>query len=134
MMPATQTGWRTLAEPIYATSRYGRSVEFPAGTEIRITTDILRVADGTVAARAGFPFECEARPRSHMAACWYITAGALRFEGDEVDTGVAERPARFEDFEDAWTPEPAQEHVPSHEVEAREYVAEQNRLRFEEEG
>jgi hypothetical protein len=63
------SGWRTLAEPTYATSRFGRTVQFPAGTEVRITaTNTLRVGAGTVAARAGFPFETEAAPRSHMAS------------------------------------------------------------------
>lgn len=81
-MTQTRSGWRVLAEPTYATSRYGRTVQLPAGIEICVTANIL-LWDGTVAARVGFPFETEAEPRNHQAACWYVTASALRFVEDE---------------------------------------------------
>lgn len=96
-----QTGWRKLAEPTYATSRFGRTVEFPAGTAIRslvgsvvgseVFSDAIRVVtpDGT-------PFECEKTAvyrattddvvQVEVPALWWVTASALRFqeEGDEA--------------------------------------------------
>ena len=84
-MSQTRSGWRTLAEPTHAVSRFGRAVEFPAGTEIRrMPIDVGRLGEDTVAVRAGFPFECEATPRSHEAALWWVAASALRLEGERA--------------------------------------------------
>ena len=86
--------WRVLAETVYATSRFGRTEEFPPGTVLRRVAgsyagcepfpDVVRV----VAAK-GSPFECEettvVRPdgtHAHRAvpALWWASASALRFE------------------------------------------------------
>jgi hypothetical protein len=89
------SGWRGLASPTYATSRFGRTVEFPTGTTIRRVqgsvvggepfADAIRVV-----AIDGSPFECETatvvRPDGSQSdpvevpALWWVTAAALRFE------------------------------------------------------
>jgi hypothetical protein len=85
---ATASGWHRLAAPTFATSTYGRTVEFPAGTEIR-HVPVLAQGDAihpdTIRVSAGPPFECEARPRRHMPAYWYVTTSALRFEDEQPD-------------------------------------------------
>lgn len=93
-------GWLTLAEPTYATSRFGRTVEFPAGTVIRSlnppTNEPFPGAIRVVAAD-GSPFELETativRPDGtspspvDVPALWWVTASALRFVAAGAEDG-----------------------------------------------
>ena len=84
-MTQTQTGWRTLAEPTYAVSRFGQAEQFPAGTVIR---PLLGSVVGSepfpdairVVVIEGSPFEYE---------IWWVTAESLRFV--EADCGQCAR-------------------------------------------
>lgn len=89
------TGWRTLAEPTYGVRESGLAELVPAGTRLKLMD---RIPEMVAIAGADMALE---RTGPDGAAAWYVTASALRFEGDEVETGVPERPAHFESFDEA---------------------------------